>query len=1278
MKTKIVYIAPHLSTGGLPQYLVKQIESIKDEMDVYCIEWDDVTGGVLVVQRNKIVNTLGNKLITLGADKQQLFDILAKIKPDVIHLQEIPEMFMGEDIADRLYATNRPYSIIETSHDSSFNVNTKRYLPDKFLMVSAYQVNMYKDLGVPVDLVEYPIEPKVRTKTREQALRDLGLDPNLKHVINVGLFTPRKNQAEVIEYARQLQNYPIQFHFIGNQADNFKHYWEPLMQNFPKNCKWWNERTDVDNFYEAADLFLFTSKGNDHDKETMPLVIREALSWKTPSMIYNLPVYMGYFDKYDTIEYLKDDVQQNAYRIAQRLHGASETADSYFDFEFVKEENKIVFNYKKQHNFQTKISIKDRDSNAPMYWFDATFTPGASYWAIPIPTNSFNFSKDPSFSGLLIEFYNTDNTLQFTKEIYIKEATVQRTVKLDLKNPFDCLFNNYNEMFVERKYDCYGLNNLDVVFDIGANNGLFSLLMLENGCKKVYAFEPNRDSLINLKHLFRNTDKVTTVEKAVYNEDKDLEFFIDPNNTTIGSISENHIQLNGSNIQKIVVPAISLKTFIESNNINNISLVKMDIEGAEYDIIKHLEDEIFEKIDSFLIEYHDNTDGRINTLIDILKKKGYDIEQIRNQNSKNNELMTYDYDASQIGTLLAKRSPAHKLLTVLVQSYNHEQYIEECIDSILQQKTLFNFDIIISDDCSTDSTYDIIQRYNSVPNVKIHRTLQNEGAVPRRLSNLLQNIKSEYVTILDADDYYMDEHKLQKQIDFLQNNPEYVIHSTGWYHTPEESTTYAHRGFDRTNGLWMVSTKSEVTLQENCIDTNYVGFGYMFKNAYIRGKPFPHWFFDKDVFDGYWALINILLQYGKAKNDSWTGGRYRITPNGAFGERDEQWKAEQTKKQLAVLKHAHQSPPNPILIVDAFFHDEYCLTTFNSYLEQVKKLGIPIMLVTNSKFDQSLTDKVDYILYDSNNRLFRKEYKDIGHIVFYWINDEYYISLGTPAYQRHGLSVLSNLYHTTNLAKSLGYTHFYRIEYDCVLDNMENIKSIVDEVYNTNTKGMIHINEEKYVSFQIWYFDLEYFTKYFSVINNENDYVIAKDKFKHERDFISAEEFVYNVIKHSDGGFSNVIVKSAESMHSNYGNCVWNTVTSSSESDKIIDGCVSTISRITMTTDAIRAERHKPRTNWSVTPESCPTDVSRVAFVTWNSSTSSTNYATVKLTYPDGSVHYIEHRVEGMGDNRVNIIDMVDGNIEAEITLNGHHQIYFTLNKDNVTNLIDVYQNMSI
>lgn len=314
MKQKILFIAPHLSTGGMPQYLFKQIESIIDDMEVYCIEWDNVTGGKLVVQRDKIYELLKNRLITLSKNKDELFTIINDICPDIIHIQEVPESFMSQDVAQKLYAHSRSYVIIETSHNSTFNVQSKRYLPDKFLLVSQFQVSQYAQLDIPYAVVPYPIVKRSRTKTREEALLALGLDPNLKHVINVGLFTPNKNQAEIIEYARILHDQPIQFHFIGNQADNFREYWEPLMQNFPSNCTWWNERSDVDTFYEIADLFLFTSK-----LELMPLVVREALGWEIPSLIYNLSSYLKEFDRYPTIEYLTDNIQLNAQRIVEKL-----------------------------------------------------------------------------------------------------------------------------------------------------------------------------------------------------------------------------------------------------------------------------------------------------------------------------------------------------------------------------------------------------------------------------------------------------------------------------------------------------------------------------------------------------------------------------------------------------------------------------------------------------------------------------------------------------------------------------------------------------------------------------------------------------------------------------------------------------------------------------------------------------------------------------------------------------------------------------------------------
>jgi hypothetical protein len=232
-------------------------------------------------------------------------------------MEEMPEYFMDMKIAAKIYTKDN--FIVETSHDSSFDYRNKRVLPDKFLLVSEFQKKMLEPLGVPMEVCEYPIVLNPR-KNREEALKKLGLDSNLKHVVNVGLFTPRKNQAEILEYAKSLLAHPIQFHFIGNQADNFKSYWEPLMKDFPSNCKWWNERKDVDEFYQAADLFLFTSRGSENNKETNPLVIREAISYNLPSLIYNLPVYLGMYDKYSNISYLDfDNLSNNSSLILNKL-----------------------------------------------------------------------------------------------------------------------------------------------------------------------------------------------------------------------------------------------------------------------------------------------------------------------------------------------------------------------------------------------------------------------------------------------------------------------------------------------------------------------------------------------------------------------------------------------------------------------------------------------------------------------------------------------------------------------------------------------------------------------------------------------------------------------------------------------------------------------------------------------------------------------------------------------------------------------------------------------
>ena len=84
---------------------------------------------------------------------------------------------MDDNIAQQIYTQDRNYKIVETSHDSSYDTTQKKFFPDKFMFVSNWQIDQYKDIDIPKVLVEYPIEYKPRPD-REEALKLLGLDPN--------------------------------------------------------------------------------------------------------------------------------------------------------------------------------------------------------------------------------------------------------------------------------------------------------------------------------------------------------------------------------------------------------------------------------------------------------------------------------------------------------------------------------------------------------------------------------------------------------------------------------------------------------------------------------------------------------------------------------------------------------------------------------------------------------------------------------------------------------------------------------------------------------------------------------------------------------------------------------------------------------------------------------------------------------------------------------------------------------------------------------------------
>jgi hypothetical protein len=301
-----------MSTGGCPQVVAKKVELLKDFYNIIVVEWECVAWAY-VVQRNKVIDMIGDKFVTLSENQEyDLFNLIEDHNPDYIMIEEFSETFMPEHIMKRLYSKNRTYKIFETTHSSHTQVSWKRHQPDKFIMVSPYSLSVFKDLGIPMDLMEYPVNDKEPNK--QESIQQLGLDPEYKHIINIGLFTEGKNQGYAFEIARILSNYKIKFHFLGNQASNFINYWQPIMNNKPDNCIVWGERNDTDTFIQASDIHLFTSR-----LELNPLSIKESLEYHKPTVIFDLHTYMGKYNDTEDIHFLSGDVWTDANTILKLL-----------------------------------------------------------------------------------------------------------------------------------------------------------------------------------------------------------------------------------------------------------------------------------------------------------------------------------------------------------------------------------------------------------------------------------------------------------------------------------------------------------------------------------------------------------------------------------------------------------------------------------------------------------------------------------------------------------------------------------------------------------------------------------------------------------------------------------------------------------------------------------------------------------------------------------------------------------------------------------------------
>ncbi|MDT0649092.1 glycosyltransferase family 2 protein [Autumnicola edwardsiae] len=213
------------------------------------------------------------------------------------------------------------------------------------------------------------------------------------------------------------------------------------------------------------------------------------------------------------------------------------------------------------------------------------------------------------------------------------------------------------------------------------------------------------------------------------------------------------------------------------------------------------------------------------------------------------------------------------LVSVSIITYNQKNFIREAIDSVLMQEVNFKYEIIIGDDCSSDGTQEILKLYEARYPAIIHLILhpRRYGDIPGRTNNItnIYACRGKYIALLDGDDFWITKDKLQRQVDFLEANPNCSIfgHQAKIVEADGKMTS-------------IVKTHNEdifadASLKiEDIIQTPYAFIAtstYMFRNNIIN--EFPEWFWK--IISADYALMLLLTQKGylKFSKDLFTGYR---------------------------------------------------------------------------------------------------------------------------------------------------------------------------------------------------------------------------------------------------------------------------------------------------------------------------------------------------------------------------------------------------------------------
>ena len=188
------------------------------------------------------------------------------------------------------------------------------------------------------------------------------------------------------------------------------------------------------------------------------------------------------------------------------------------------------------------------------------------------------------------------------------------------------------------------------------------------------------------------------------------------------------------------------------------------------------------------------------------------------------------------------------LVSVFCSAYNHGKYIKDALEGFVSQKTSFPFEVIVHDDASIDNTAEVIKEYEKKYPDIIKPIYQPENTYSKKIDRIytymLPNANGKYIALCEGDDYWIDEYKLQKQVDYMEQHPEcsLIAHKSYILNCDDgKKTIFSDADFSATD--WNVPQKIAIS-NETLFQTASMLFrkSYYYTNEqFLRTHPYYDW-----------------------------------------------------------------------------------------------------------------------------------------------------------------------------------------------------------------------------------------------------------------------------------------------------------------------------------------------------------------------------------------------------------------------------------------------------